>query len=159
MSKTTQLIAPPDSNEIHITRSFNAPVELVFKTWTDPELIPRWWGPAYLTTTVEQMQPRDGGSYRIVQRAPDGKVHGFRGAYHTVKAPHLIISTFEYDGFPDHVSLDTYLFERRGDQTHLRIHSVFQSMADRDGMIDSGCESGVIEMMERMDALLLTQSC
>lgn len=157
MNKHTQLIAPPGSYEMRITRTFNAPVELVFKTWIDPKLIPQWWGPAYLATTVERMEPRDGGSYRIVQRAPDGKVHGFRGAYHTVSAPHLIISTFEYDGFPDHVSLDTYSFEKRGNKTNLTIHSVFQSVADRDAMVQSGCEAGVVEMMERMDILLLQQ--
>jgi len=150
----TQFIAPPGIAELHITHLFDAPIDLVFKTWIDPEAMPHWWGPAYLETTVEHMEPKHGGRYRILQRAPDGKVHGFRGVYHTVEAPHLIISTFEYDGYPNHVSLDTYRFETRGNQTlHTNI-SVFQSLADRDGMVATGCESGVREMMARMEKLL-----
>lgn len=100
------------------------------------------------------MEPKRGGSYRIIQRAPDGTVHGFRGVYHSVEAPHLIISTFEYDGFPHHVSLDTYRFEARGNQTLHTNTSVFQSLADRDGMVASNCEPGVRETMARMEALL-----
>lgn len=150
----TEFIAPPGVAELHIARLFDAPVELVFKTWLDPKLLPEWWGPAYLSTTVERMEPNSGGSYRILQHAPDGKVHGFRGVYHTVEAPHLIISTFEYDGFPHHVSLDTYRFEARGKQTLHTNTSVFQSLADRDGMVASNCEPGVRETMARMEKLL-----
>lgn len=150
----TLFFAPPGCAELHITHLFDAPVELVFKTWLDPKLVAEWWGPAYLSTTVEHMEPRSGGSYRIIQRTPDGTAHGFRGVYHTVEAPNLIISTFEYDGFPHHVSLDSYRFEARGEQTLHTNFSVFQSLADRDGMLASGCESGVRETMSRMAALL-----
>lgn len=150
----TQFIVPPGVGELHITHLFDAPIELVFKTWLDPKLVPEWWGPAYLSTTVEHMNPRFGGSYRIIQRAPDGMVHSFRGIYHSVEAPHLIISTFEYESFPHHVSLDTYRFEARGSQTLHSNTSVFQSLADRDGMVASNCESGVRETMARMEKLL-----
>lgn len=153
-ANSTQFLAPPSVAELHISHLFDAPLELVFKTWLDPELIAEWWGPAYLSTTVEHMDPRSGGSYCINQREPSGTVHGFRGVYHTVEAPHLIISTFEYDGFPNHVSLDSYRFEARGKQTLHTNFSVFQSLADRDGMVASGCESGVRETMARMEKLL-----
>lgn len=155
MSESTQFAAPPGLPELRIAHTFDAPVERVFNAWIDPARIPRWWGPAYLTTTVEFMEPRVGGRYRIVQRAPDGKVHGFRGVYHTVEAPHLLISTFEYDGFPGHVSLDTCRFVAQEDKTNLMILSMFQSVEDRDGMVQSGCEAGVREMMARMETLLL----
>lgn len=153
-ASNTQFTAPPGIPELRITHLFDAPIELVFKTWLDPKRVPEWWGPAYLSTSVEYMEPKSGGSYRIIQRAPDGKVHGFRGVYHTVEAPHLIISTFEYDGFPNHVSLDTYRFEARGKQTLHTNTSIFQSLADRDGMVASNCEPGVRETMARMETLL-----
>jgi uncharacterized protein YndB with AHSA1/START domain len=89
-----------------------------------------------------------------LQRDTDGTVHGFRGVYHAVEAPHLVIATFEYDGYPNHVSLDTYRFEVRGQQTQYTSLSVFQTVADRDGMVQSGCESGVRETMARMAKLL-----
>lgn len=151
---TTQFIAPPGSPELRISHWFDAPVDLVFNTWVDPQLMPQWWGPAYLETTVENMEPNNGGIYRIFQRAPDGKLHGFRGVYHTVEAPHLIISTFEYDGAPGHVSLDTYRFTAEGDKTFYTSVSIFQSLADRDAMLQADCESGVRETLERMDQLL-----
>lgn len=153
MSRTL-FSAPPGSHELVIEHVFDAPIDLVFKMWTDPAHIPQWWGPARLVTTVEQMEVRDGGSYRNTQRDTDGSLHGFRGVYHTVKAPHLIIATFEYDGYPDHVALESYSFTAQGEQTHYRSVSVFQSLADRDGMVQSGCEMGVRETMERMAKLL-----
>jgi uncharacterized protein YndB with AHSA1/START domain len=153
-ASSTLFVAPPGIAELHVTHLFDAPVELVFKTWIDQKLLPEWWGPAYLSTTVERMEPKSGGGYQIIQRAPDGKVHGFRGVYHTVEAPHLIISTFEYDGFPHHVSLDTYRFEASGEQTLHTNASVFQSLADRDGMVAANCEPGVRETMARMEKLL-----
>ncbi len=151
---TTEFIAPPGIAELRIAHLFDAPVELVFKTWIDPKLVPQWWGPAYLETTVQHMEPKHGGSYRIMQREPGGEEYGFRGVYHTVEAPHLIISTFEFDGFANHVSLDTLRFEAQGARTLHTSVSLFQSLADRDGMLQSGCESGVREMMSRMEKLL-----
>lgn len=150
----TQFVIPPGTGELRITHVFDAPVELVFKTWIDPEALPHWWGPAYLETTVEHMEPRHGGRYRILQRAPDGAVHGFRGVYHTVEAPHLIISTFEYDGARDHVLLETCRFEKQGNKTLHTSVSVFQSLDDRDAMVATGWESGVRESMSRLDELL-----
>lgn len=76
---TTEFIVPPGIGELRISHVFEAPIERVFNTWVSPELVPSWWGPAYLETTVEHMKPKHGGRYRILQRAPDGTVHGFRG--------------------------------------------------------------------------------
>jgi uncharacterized protein YndB with AHSA1/START domain len=151
---STEFIVPPGIGELRLAHVFDAPIELVFNTWIDPAAMPHWWGPAYLTTTVEHMEPKHGGRYRILQHAPDGTVHGFRGVYHTVEAPHLIISTFEYDGARGHVSLETARFEAQGDRTLHTSVSVFQSLADRDAMVAAGCESGVREAMARMAKLL-----
>jgi uncharacterized protein YndB with AHSA1/START domain len=154
IASDTQFFAPPRTPELHIAHHFDAPVELVFRAWTDPTLMPEWWGPAYLATEVQYMHVRAGGGYRILQRAPDGKVHGFRGVYHTVAAPNLIISTFEYEGYPDHVSLDTFRYAAEGGGTAYSGTSVFQSLEDRDDMVATDCEPGVRETMARMEALL-----
>lgn len=151
---TVEFSAPPNTPSLIITCLFDAPFEQVFNIWTDPQLIPQWWGPAYLDTTVERMEVRTGGSYRILQRAPDGKVHGFHGVYHAIEAPRRIVATFEYEGTPGHVSLETTTFEAQETQTKYRSHTMFQSFADRDAMLQTNCEAGVRETMERMATLL-----
>ncbi|OIO56014.1 MAG: hypothetical protein AUJ55_09270 [Proteobacteria bacterium CG1_02_64_396] len=137
---------------------FDAPVDRVFAAWTDPAAVPAWWGPAYLTTTVETMEVRPGGQWSIEQRDPRGGIHRFRGVYHTVAPPHLLVSTFEYGGAPDHVALDTHRFEAVGHQTRYIGHTAFQALANRDAMLATNCEPGVRETMERMAALLRRSS-
>jgi uncharacterized protein YndB with AHSA1/START domain len=82
-----KFIIEPGKQEILSTCEIAAPRELVFQVYTDPSLMPQWWGPAYLSTEVEVMDVRVGGRWRVVQRAPDGGVHPFNGVYHLVKAP------------------------------------------------------------------------
>ena len=144
----------PGKQEIIMTRTFDAPRDLVFKTMTDPNLIPRWWGPRYLTTTVAEMDLRSGGRWRYVQRDPQGNEHVFHGVYHDITAPERLVFTFEYEGVPGHVLLDTVTLEELDGKTKLTDQSVFQSVADRDGMVQSGMESGATEMMDRLDELL-----
>jgi uncharacterized protein YndB with AHSA1/START domain len=144
----------PGKQEIIMTRTFDAPRDLVFKTMTDPNLIPQWWGPRYLTTTVDEMDLRPGGRWRYVQRDPQGNEHAFHGVYHDITAPERLVFTFEYEGVPGHVLLDTVTLEELDGKTKLTDQSVFQSVADRDGMVQSGMESGATEMMDRLDELL-----
>ncbi len=153
--RRTTIVAEPASFEVVITRVFDAPASLVFKAWTDPAMLPRWWGPSYLTTTVDRMDARPGGSWRIVQRAPDGGVHAFHGVYHQVEPGEAIVGTFEYEGVAGHVALETARFEQLGPRTRVTQQSVFQSIADRDGMIQSGMDQGVIESTDRFAAVLV----
>lgn len=144
----------PGKQEIVMTRTFDAPRDLVFKTMTDPNLIPKWWGPRYLTTTVDEMDLRPGGRWRYLQRDPQGNEHAFHGVYHDITAPERLVFTFEYEGVPGHVLLDTVTLEEVDGKTRLTDQSVFQSVADRDGMVQSGMESGATEMMDRLEELL-----
>jgi uncharacterized protein YndB with AHSA1/START domain len=150
----TQITVEPGKQEITVSRIFDAPADLVFRAWTDPVMIPRWWGPRYLTTTVDKLEARSGGSWRFVQRAPDGGEHAFHGVYHEVTAPRTIIGTFEYEGMPGHVALETETFEDLGGKTRVVGTSVFPTLEDRDGMVQSGMESGVIDSTERMAEVL-----
>lgn len=149
-----KLVIEPGKQEITQTRTFDAPRDLVFKTIMDPKLIPQWWGPGYLTTTVDEMDVRPGGKWRYVQRAPDGTEHAFRGVYHDITAPKGFVGTFEYEGVPGHVLLQTVTLEEVDGKTRMTGQSVFQSVADRDGMVESGMESGATEMMDRLEELL-----
>jgi uncharacterized protein YndB with AHSA1/START domain len=153
MSKIN-LIAEPGKQEIIITRVFNAPRELVFKTFTDPASIPNWWGPGYLTTTVDRMEVKFGGVWRYLQQEPDGSKYGFKGVYHDIVAPERLVYTFEFEGMPGHVMLETVTFEEQEGKTLLKEIAVFQSVEDRDGMLQSGMESGATESMDRLAELV-----
>lgn len=144
----------PGKQEILSSCEFDAPRELVYRLYTDPALMPQWWGPSYLTTEVEVIEVRPGGRWRVVQRAPDGGEHPFNGVYHLVKAPEKLIYTFEYEGEPEHVMLNTVTFEEKDGKTLLLEQSVFQSVADRDGMAATDMESGARESMERLEKLI-----
>jgi len=150
----TQIIGAPGVPQILITREFDAPRELLFRAHTDPELLGQWLGPRSLTTTIDCLDARDGGKWRYTSRDAQGNDHGFHGVYHGTPSPDGIVQTFEYEGAPGHVSLTTIAFEERGGKTLLRQSAVFQSVEDRDAMVQSGMERGVNEGMERLEDLV-----
>jgi uncharacterized protein YndB with AHSA1/START domain len=151
------VIAEPGKQECFITREFDAPRELVFQAFTDPELVPQWWGPRRLSTLVDKMDAKAGGQWRFLNRDPQGNEYAFHGVYHEVRAPERIIDTFEFEGLPEagHVCLETLTLEALpGGRTRLTTQSVFQSVADRDGMLQSGMEEGLNDSYERLAELL-----
>lgn len=151
----SKLVAEPGVQEMSVERVFDATPELIFKLTTDPELIPQWWGPAYLTTVVDKMDVRPGGEWRYVQTDPEGNEYPFRGVYHTVDFPNYIVMTFEWEGMPGHVILETITLEALPDgKTKMTDQSVFQSVADRDGMLANGAEGGSDEMFDRLTELI-----
>ena len=148
-------ITTPSEREIHVERVFDAPREQVFKAYTDPELIPQWWGPHETTTIVDVMDVRDGGSWRFVGREADGTENAFRGTYREVKPPERLVQTFEWEGMPGHVAVETAEFEDLGDgRTKVVTTSLFHTPEERDGMLESGMESGMNESYARLDELL-----
>jgi uncharacterized protein YndB with AHSA1/START domain len=151
----TQIIAEPGQPQIEITREFDAPKELLFRAHTEPDLLTQWLGPRRLTMIMDRFDARDGGLWRYIHRDTDGSEYGFHGVFHGTPSPDGIVQTFEYEGWPGHVSLETLTFEELdGGRTRLRNNSVFQSVADRDAMIESGMESGVNEGYEQLDELI-----
>lgn len=148
------LIAEPGKHEIIMTRVFDAPRDLVFKVLTDPALIPQWWGLRNNTTIVDKMDVQAGGLWRYVQRDQQGNEFAFHGVYHTI-TPEQIVDTFEFEGMPGHVLLETMTLEApTADTTKVTVSSVFQSVADRDGMLNSGMEQGANESYDRLAELL-----
>lgn len=157
-NKTT-IIAESGKQEMRITREFDAPRELVFQAFTDPELYVQWLGPRRLTTILDTFEPRSGGRWRYLQKDQSGNEFGFHGVYHEVRAPERIIDTFEFEGLPEagHVALETLTLEELpGGRTRLTAQSVFQSVADRDGALQSGMEEGLNDSYARLTELLAT---
>jgi uncharacterized protein YndB with AHSA1/START domain len=144
----------PAEREIHVERVFDASRDRVFAAYTDPELIPQWWGPRSTTTIVEELDARTGGIWRFTMRNEDGSETVFRGVFREVTAPERIVQTFEWDGMPGHVSVDTATFEDLGGRTKVTSTSIFHTPEERDGMLEAGMERGMNETYARLDELL-----
>lgn len=155
-SKTTLTL--PSDREIVLTRIFEAPRELVFKVCLDPDAIPHWWGPREYTTVVDKMDVRVGGVWRYVQRGPDGNDYAFNGTYLEITPPERVVNTFEFEGMPGHILTETVTFKDLGGRTRLTTVSLFDSVEDRDGMLQSGMESGAAESHDRLEELLQTMA-
>jgi uncharacterized protein YndB with AHSA1/START domain len=151
-------VTTPSDREIVMTRTFDAPRELVFKAFTDPELIAKWWGLRGTSTIVETMDVRPGGAWRYISRGPNGEEYAFRGEYREVVAPEKIVQTFEFEPMPGHIVVDTAIFEERDGKTYFTNTSVFDTKEERDGMLNSGMEGGAAESYDRLDELLATLS-
>ena len=153
MAKIT-LTAEPGRQELTVTRVFDASPERVFRAMSDPSLIPHWWGPRKYLTIVDKMDFRDGGTWRFINRDADGTDYAFHGVYHAIAGPKRVVQTFEWEGMPGHVSLETMTLEAVGGQTLVTAQSVFQSIADRDGMMQTGMESGANETYDRLEEVV-----
>ena len=140
--------------EVIINMAFDAPRDLVYQLYTDPGLVSQWWGPRSQITTVDQMDVSQGGTWRFVSRDSEGSEFGFHGVFHEVMPPERIVDTFEFEGMPGHVLLETVTFDERDGRTYVRNESVFQTVEDRDGMLNSGMVEGTRESVERFAELL-----
>jgi uncharacterized protein YndB with AHSA1/START domain len=155
-NKTT-ITVEPGKQELFITREFDAPRELVYRAHIDPDLYVQWLGPRGYEMVLETFEPHSGGRYRYIHKDKDGNEFGFHGVFHEM-SEELMIQTFEFEGLPErgHVVLDTMKLEHLpGGRTKATIQSIYQSVADRDGMVESGMERGVNEGYERLDEILV----
>ncbi len=158
-SKNPTTISIPEGLPfIDITREFDAPKDAVRRACLDRDLVKQWLGPHGYEMAVEEWNGESGGGYRYTHRDPEGNAYGFKGVFHSVDDD-MLVQTFEFDGWPGHVSLESVTFEELGDgRTRIHNHSVYQSVDDRDGMAQSGMEKGINEGYERLDELLASSS-
>jgi uncharacterized protein YndB with AHSA1/START domain len=148
-------ITTPSDREIRIERIFDAPRDRVWKAMTDPRLVAQWWGRGN-KLVVERLEVERGGHWRFVEHSPEG-IHGFEGRFAEVTPPERVVQTFEWDGMPGHVALETMTLEDVGDgRTRLITTSLFLTAQDRDGMLQSGMEGGLNESYAALDRLLAT---
>jgi uncharacterized protein YndB with AHSA1/START domain len=148
------IVTAPRDREVRIERMFDAPRKRLFPAFTDPALIPQWWGPRGRTAVVERMDPRPGGSWRFLIENSDGVETAFRGTYREIAAPERIVQTFEWEGMPGHVAIETAVFERHGERTKVTTTSLFHTTEERDAMLTPGMERGTGETYARLDELL-----
>ncbi len=146
-------VTTPSDREIRVERIFAAPRERVWRAMTDPALVAQWWGRGN-RLVIERDEVVRGGHWRYVEHADDG-VHGFEGRYREVVAPERVVRTFEWDGMPGHVAVETATLEELGDgRTRLVSVSLFHTAAERDGMLHSGMEGGMNESYAALDRVL-----
>ena len=156
MMSTTQIDAPAGVPFIDITREFDAPRDVVFRAYTEPELLVQWLGPRKYTMTIDRWDVRDGGTWRFVHSDDQGNAWGFHGVFHGEQTPDGMLQTWEFEGAPGHVSLEKLTLEEHDGKTTVHNHAVYQSMEARDAMIESGMEGGVNDGFDRLDDLLRT---
>jgi len=150
MSSGTAVVTTPAETQILITREFDASKDLVYKAWTTPELIKRWWAGKRGEVTVADVDLRVGGSWRYVMIAEGGFEVAFHGEYREIVPNERIVSTEVYEGMPEGEALNTLTFSEDDGRTTLTILVEHSVKEHRDAHIESGMEAG---MQESMDAL------
>jgi uncharacterized protein YndB with AHSA1/START domain len=149
-----KVTAQPGVPQVITERTFDAPRDLVFRAFVEPELLVQWLGPRRYTMTIDRFEPRAGGSYRYVHADDQGNAFGFRGVFHGDPSPDGFVQTFEFEGAPGNVSMDTLHLEEHDGRTTVRTNSLFQSVDARDAMVRSGMAEGMSEGYERLEELL-----
>jgi uncharacterized protein YndB with AHSA1/START domain len=149
-----QITVVPGRPQVLITREFDAPLDLVVRAHVEPDLLAQWWGPRGPEIIVDRYEVRDGGRWRVIHREPDGAEFAFRGVFHGEPSAAGIVQTFEYEGWPGQVSLQSMTFEERDGRTIVRTNAVYPSVEARDAMVEAGMARGVEEGSARLDELL-----
>ena len=149
-------VTTPKDREIRIERIFNASRDRVWKAMTDPELVAEWWGRGN-KLVIEKLEVKRGGHWRFVEHSAEG-VHGFEGRFREVTPPERVVQTFEWDGMPGYVIVNTMTLEDLGDdRTRMVTTSLFHTTEERDGFLQSGMEGGMNQSYEALDRVLATR--
>ena len=159
MAKTssgTAVVTLPTDTQILITREFSAPRHLVYKAYTTPELIKRWWSGDRGEVTKAEVDLRVGGKWRYVMTANGGFEVGFHGEYREIIANERLVTTEVYEGMPEGEAVVTHTFSERDGHTTLTILMELPSQADRDAVINSGMEGGMQESMDHLEQVAVS---
>lgn len=149
-----EFVAEPGQKDVVITMTYKEPRDKVFTAVTDPALIPSWWGPRVFSTSVDTMDVRPGGRWRYVQHDKDGNEFAFNGTYREVVPPERLVYTFEFEGMPGQIIIETVVLEERDGKTTVKVTDEFDSVEQRDGAVAAGMKEGAVESMERFGELL-----
>lgn len=149
------VVTLPSDLEILITRTFNAPRELVFTAWTTPDLVRRWWGFESSPLVRCDIDLRPGGAWRYVTRDADGTELGWHGTYREVERPHRLVTTEVFEGYPDGEAQNTLTLTELDGATVLTVTVLHASKENRDGHIAAGMERGLQHSLDRVEDLLV----
>ncbi len=160
-SSGTASVTLPTDEQILITREFDAPKDLVYRAWTSPELVKRWWGAKRGEVTVAQIDLRVGGAWRYVLVTDDGVEVAFHGEYREIVANERIVSTEVYEGAPhpegqEEGTVNTATFTEANGRTTLTILVEAPSKEIRDAIIDSGMEEGLQDAMDLLEEVAVS---
>ena len=144
----------PSDEEILITREFDAPRRLVYRAWTTPELVRRWWSGRRGAMTVADIDLRVGGSWRYVMVAEGGHEVAFHGEYRELVPDERIVTTEVFEGMPGEGVLDVVTFREAGGRTTLELLVECGSRAARDMIVQTGMEAGMQEQMDLLEELV-----
>jgi uncharacterized protein YndB with AHSA1/START domain len=150
-SSRTATVTLPTDEQILITREFDAPKHLVYKAWTTPELVKRWWSANRGEVTIAEIDLRVGGTWRYVMVTGDGFEVGFHGEYREIVPNERLVSTEVYEGMPDAEALDTLTLTEVDGRTTLTILVQHSSKEHRDAHIESGMEDGLQDALDLLD--------
>lgn len=157
MAKDSALVTLPADNQIQIRRDFEAPKRLVFKAYTTPELVERWWHAGHGVMKSCEIDLRVGGRWRYAMDANNGFEVAFHGEYREILPNERLVTTEVYEGAPNAPALTTATFEEQDGRTRLTILSEYDSRATRDAVLQSGMESGMqvaLNLLEQVAAEL-----
>jgi uncharacterized protein YndB with AHSA1/START domain len=155
-SSGTAVVTLPTDTQILITREFDAPRHLVYRAWTTPELIRRWWSGDRGEVTIAEVDLRVGGRWRYVMTANGGFEVAFHGEYREIVPNERIVSTEVYEGMPDGEAVDTLTFTEKDGRTTLSLLVQHTSQEDRDAQINSGMEGGMQEAMDHLEQVAVS---
>jgi len=155
-SSGTATVTLPTDEQILITREFDAPKHLVYKAWTTPELVRRWWSANRGDVTIAEIDLRVGGDWRYVMVAEGGFEVGFHGEYREIVANERIVSTEVYEGMPEGEALNTLTLTEADGRTTLTILVQHTSKEHRDAHINSGMEAGMQEAMDLLEQVAVS---
>jgi uncharacterized protein YndB with AHSA1/START domain len=146
-------VTTPTDREIRVERVFNASRDRVWRAFTEPELVAQWWGRGN-KLVIERMEVKRGGRWRYIEHAPDGD-HGFEGRYREVSPPERFVRTFEWDGMPGYVLVESVTLEELANgRTKVVSLSLFHTTEERDGMLNAGAEEGMRQSYAALDRVL-----
>jgi uncharacterized protein YndB with AHSA1/START domain len=146
-------VTTPTDRSIHVERVFNASRDRVWEAMTKPELVAQWWGRGN-KLDVERLEVKRGGHWRFVEHS-DGGTHRFEGRFREVTPPSKLVQSFEWDGMPAHVIIETITLEDLGDgRTRIVTESLFHTAEERDGFMATGMEGGMNESYNALDRVL-----
>lgn len=146
-------VTTPSDREIHVERTFDALRDRVWAAYSQPELLAQWWGRGN-RVDIEKFEFERGGHWRFVEHS-DGETHGFEGRFREITPQERIVQTFEWDGMPGYVTVDTATFVDLGDgRTKVVTDSLFHTTEERDGMMQAGMADGLNQSYAALDRLL-----
>jgi uncharacterized protein YndB with AHSA1/START domain len=146
----------PTDTQILITREFDAPKHLVYKAWTTPELVKRWWNAKRGEVTIADIDLRVGGTWRWVMVTDEGFEVAFHGEYRELVPNERIVTTEVYEGMPDAAALNTLTFTEEDGRTTITLLVDHASKEHRDGHINSGMEAGMQDAMDLLEQVAIS---